>query len=201
LTASPPPLHTHNSYPSLKRGFHHSEGLSFGENSQEFREEAAEAPKPAINQDHRLLSFGKLLVKHTLIDNQGRVQHIELGAEIHGMFFLSELATPSGEGLLVQSELTCYRRNLFQITGSVTTPRGSISLISDGGGRVHIVSMEVAISAIESVDGNVVNSPYRGQRSKSEEFPSSKGDPSRWIIFGQKTATGTTFFYEYSAGR
>jgi hypothetical protein len=35
LTASPLPLHTHNSYPSLKRAFHHSEDLSFRENSQE----------------------------------------------------------------------------------------------------------------------------------------------------------------------
>jgi hypothetical protein len=177
LTASPPPLHTHNSYPSLKRGFHHSEGLSFGENPQEFREEAAEAPKPAINQDHRLLSFGKLPEKHTLIDNQGRVQHIELGAEIHGMFFLSELATQSGEGLLVQPELTCYRRNLFQITGSVTTPRGSISLISEGGGRVHIVSMEVAISATESVDGNVVKLiviPWKTPPPNSPEIPSGQ---------------------------
>jgi hypothetical protein len=177
LTASPPPLHTHNSYPSLKRAFHHSEGLPLGENPQEFREEAAEATKPAINQDHRLLSFGKLPEKHTLIDNQGRVQHIELGAQIHGMFFLSELATPSGDGLLVQPELTCYRRNLFQISGSATTPRGSISLMSEGGGRVPIVSMEVAISATESVDGNVVKLiviPWKTPPPNSPEIPSGQ---------------------------
>jgi hypothetical protein len=177
LAASPLPPHTHNSYPSLKRGFRYSEGLYFRENSQEFREEATETPKPTINQDHRLLSFDKLPEKHTLVDHQGRIQHIELGAQIHGMFFLSELATPSGEGFLARPELTCYRRNLFQISGSATAPRGSISLISEGAGRVSIVSMEVAISATESVNGNVVKLiviPWKTPPPNSLEIPSGQ---------------------------
>lgn len=156
LTASPPTLNTHHSYPSLKRPFHTSEDLQYGENVHSFREDVPEASKPNINQDHRLLSFGRLPEKHTILDSQGRVHHVELVAQIHGMFFLSELATPAGENLLVQPELTCYRRNLFQISGSVTAPRGNLSILTERGERVPIVSMEVTIGATESVDGHVV---------------------------------------------
>ncbi|KAH8682872.1 hypothetical protein BGZ60DRAFT_427361 [Tricladium varicosporioides] len=183
LTASPPTLSTHHSYPSLKRAFQTSEDLPYGENVQDFREEIPVDPKPTINQDHRLLSFARLPEKRTLLDGQGRVQQIELQAQIHGMFFLSELATPSNEPLLVQPELTCYRRNLFQISGNVTTPRGPISVITERGERVAIVSLDVSISATESVDGHVVklivipwktpppNSPEVGPGQEHEPTP------------------------------
>ncbi|KAF4624317.1 hypothetical protein G7Y89_g13855 [Cudoniella acicularis] len=183
LTASPPSLNTHHSYPSLKRAFHTSDDLPYGENVQDFREELPADPKPTINQDHRLLSFARLPEKRTVLDGQGRVQQIELQAQIHGMFFLSELATPSSEPLLVQPELTCYRRNLFQISGNVTTPRGPISLITERGERIAVVSLEVTISATESVDGHVVklivipwktpppNSPEVGPGQEHEPTP------------------------------
>ncbi len=176
MTASPPPLNTHHSYPSLKRAFHSTGEMSYGENVQDFKEEI-EAPKPTINQDHRLLSFAKLRDKHTIIDNQGRVHQLELAAQIHGMFFLSELATPSGESLLVQPELTCYRRNLFQISGSVTVPRSSLSIMTERGDRIPIVSMEVAISATESVDNHVVKLiviPWKTPPPNSPEIPTGQ---------------------------
>jgi hypothetical protein len=182
LTASPPSLNTHHSYPSLKRAFHSTEESPYGEIVQDFKEEMGEPPKPSINQDHRLLSFSRLPPKQATVDNHGRVHQIELSAQIHGMFFLSEMMTPSGEGL-VQPELTCYRRNLFQISGTVTTPRGSVSVITERGERVPIISMEVAISASESVDGHAVklivipwktppaNSPEVGTGQESEPSP------------------------------
>lgn len=55
-----------------------------------------------------LLQNSRTSKSYTVIDSQVRVQQIELTAQIHGMFFLSELATPSGESHL---GLTCYRRN------------------------------------------------------------------------------------------
>lgn len=182
LTASPPSLNTHHSYPSLKRTFHSTEESQYGEIVQEFREEMAESAKPSINQDHRLLSFSKLTPKQAVVDSHGRVHQIELSAQIHGMFFLSEMTTPSGEGL-VQPELTCYRRNLFQISGTVTTPRGSLSVITERGERVPVMSSEVVISASESVDGHAVklivipwktpppNSPEVGPGQESEPSP------------------------------
>ena len=174
MTASPPPLNTHHSYPSSKRAF--TGEMQYGENVQDFKEEM-EAPKPMINQDHRLLSFAKLRDKHTIIDNQGRVHQLELAAQVHGMFFLSELATPPGESLLVQPELTCYRRNLFQISGSVTVPRNSLSIMTERGDRIPIVSMEVAISATESVDNHIVKLiviPWKTPPPNSPEIPTGQ---------------------------
>jgi hypothetical protein len=183
LTASPPGLNSHHSFPSLKRAFHSGDGVAYGENVHDFREEVHTDNKPTISQDHRLLCFARLPEKRTILDGQGRVQHIELAAQIHGMFFLSELATPSNEPHLVQPELTCYRRNLFQISGNATTPRGPLSMITERGERIPIVSLEVTISATESVDGNVVklivipwktpppNSPEVGPGQESEPTP------------------------------
>lgn len=156
MAASPPSLSSHFSYPSLKRAFHSSDDLTYGGTFQEFREEISETPKPNISQDHQLLSFSRRQDKGTLLDSQGRIQRIELSVQIHGMFFLSELATTPGESMMLQPELTCYRRNLFQISGNITIPRGSLSLMSGHGEIVPIVSKELVISASESVDGNVV---------------------------------------------
>ena len=156
ISASPPNLNTHHSYPSLKRAFHSTEESPYGEMLQDFREEMPDIPKPSINQDHRLLSFSRIPEKHTMIDSSGRLHQIDLSAQIHGMFFLSEMSTPGGEGLLVQPELTCYRRNLFQISGTATIPRGSLSVITERGERMLIMSLDVAVSASESVDGHPV---------------------------------------------
>lgn len=157
LTTSPPTLNSHHSYPSLKRPFDGGNEMGYLETVQDYREDLQEMQKPTMNQDHRLLSFGRLPDKHTLIDSHGRVKQVELTAQIHGMFFLSELAGPSaGENIISQPELTCYRRNLFQISGNVNAPRETIFLISERGDRIPVISLEVSISATESVDGHIV---------------------------------------------
>ncbi|RFU26692.1 hypothetical protein B7463_g9641, partial [Scytalidium lignicola] len=176
LTASPPSLAPHHSYPSLKRPFHASESASYGDGMKDFREDASEAPKSGINQDHRLLYFTRHPDKQTVIDAHGRVKHVELTAQIHGMFFLSEMAAPAGEGLPSQPELTCYRRNIFQISGNVTMPREPLSVVSARGERVPVVSMEVAVSATESVDGHNVRLiviPWKTPPANSPEIPQS----------------------------
>ena len=148
--------------------------MSYMENIQDFRDEMPETSKPSINQEHRLLNFGRLPDKHTIIDEQGRVKHLELTAQIHGMFFLSELATPSGESQHAQPELTCYRRNLFQISGSVSSPRGPLTFLSDRGERIPILSLEVCVSATESVDGHIVKLiviPWKTPPPNSPEIP------------------------------
>src|ERR1700710_2785029 len=92
------------------------------------------------------------------------------------------MTTPSGEGLLVQPELTCYRRNLFQISGTVTTPRGPLSVITERGERAPIMSMEVTISASESVDGHAVKLiviPWKTPPPNSPEVgPGQEHEPS-----------------------
>lgn len=181
LTASPPSLNNHHSFPSLKRPY--ADDNNYGEIVQNFREDLTEISKPSINQDHRLLSFSKHPDKRTILDNLGRVHQLELTAQIHGMFFLSEMTPSSTEGLIIQPELTCYRRNLFQISGSVTTPRAPLSVVTDHGERVPVTSMEVTVSASESVDGHAVklivipwktpppNSPEIGHGQEHEPTP------------------------------
>ncbi|KAF5879342.1 putative ndt80 like dna-binding family protein [Botrytis fragariae] len=182
LTASPPSLNSHHSYPSLKRPFHSTDDSPYGEVVQDFREDLSEHPKPNISQDHRLLSFSKRQPKHTIVDQHGRIQQLDLSAQIHGMFFLSEMTTPTGEGVIVQPELTCYRRNLFQISGSVTTPRGALSVITERGERIPILSLEVTISATESVDGHSVKLiviPWKTPPPNSPEVtPGQEQEPS-----------------------
>ena len=73
------------------------------------------------------------------------------------MFFLAESSrTAAGDFTTTPPELTCYRRNLFQITGSVTLPRMLQHAISENGESLPIVSQELLISATESVEGGPV---------------------------------------------
>jgi hypothetical protein len=156
LDTLPLTLNTHHSYPSLERVFQGINEMAYMENVQDFRDEFPKTSNPATNQDHRLLNFGMLPDKHTIINNQGQVKQIKLTAQMDGMFFPSELATLSEESLPAQPELTCYRRNLFQISGNISTPQGPLLLISERGERIPIISLDVCITATESIDGHIV---------------------------------------------
>lgn len=148
-----PELASHHGYPSLKRSFSEAEPPAYQEIVQDLRDDGS---KMTVNHDHKLLAFKRAQDKITIVDQQGRIQQLELSAQLHGMFFLSEMPSSTADGTLRQPELTCYRRNLFQISGSLVTPRGQLSVITESGETVAVNNMEVTISAIESVDGNPV---------------------------------------------
>jgi hypothetical protein len=119
--------------------------------------------------------------KFTISDQYGRVQQIELSAQIHGLFFLSEMTTPSGDSLLAQPELTCYRRNLFQISGTVTIPTARISLFTERGEQIPIVSLDVRLSASESVEGHPVKLivvPCKTAPPNSNDSPEQEREPA-----------------------
>lgn len=154
----PPPLSSYGQHHnSLKRTFAQSEQQhqqpAYTEMVQDLRDDGA---RLTVGHDHKLLSFKKTPDKHTILDQHGRVQTLDLTAQLHGMFFLSEMPATSSDGTIMQPELTCYRRNLFQISGSLITPRGQLSIIAESGETVAVTSTEVTISAIESVDGHPV---------------------------------------------
>jgi hypothetical protein len=90
MAVSPSPL---NSCTSLKRAFR---GEMPRGNVQDLKDDMEAARVPIF------FCFAKLPDKYTVVDSQVRVQQIELTAQIHGIFSLSELATPSGESHLVQ---------------------------------------------------------------------------------------------------
>lgn len=149
-----PGLAPHQSYPNLKRTYSQTEQQSpYQDMGQEIRDDNS---KLNVNHDHKLLSFKRAQDKTTILDQHGRIQQLELSAQLHGMFFLSEMPSNATDGSILQPELTCYRRNLFQISGSLVTPRGQLSVVAESGETVAVSNMEVTISAIESVDGNPV---------------------------------------------
>lgn len=146
-------LTSHSSFSSLKRPYSATEQPPYQEIVQDLRDDGS---KLGVGHDHKLLSFRKVADKHTIVDNHGRMQQLELTAQLHGMFFLSEMPAQTNDGSVMQPELTCYRRNLFQVSGSLITPRGQMSVITETGESVPVQTTEVTISAIESVDGHPV---------------------------------------------
>ncbi|KAI1262480.1 NDT80/PhoG like DNA-binding family protein [Xylariaceae sp. FL1019] len=171
--------HTH-SFPNLKRP-HPGGDAQTGQPPpphppyQEIVQDMRDDAKLTVNHDHKLLSFRRVQDKHTIVDQHGRMQQLELSAQLHGMFFLSEMPTNGGDGSLLQPELTCYRRNLFQISGSLITPRGQLSVIlAETGETIPVSNTEVTISAIESVDGHPIRLiviPWKTPPPNSPELP------------------------------
>ncbi|KAI1079352.1 NDT80/PhoG like DNA-binding family protein [Whalleya microplaca] len=167
-----PSLTQHHSFPNLKRPHQHGEHPPYQEIVQDLRDDGS---KLTVNHDHKLLSFRRVQDKHTIVDQHGRMQQLELSAQLHGMFFLSEMPSNASDGSILQPELTCYRRNLFQISGSLITPRGQLSVIlAETGETVPVNNTEVTISAIESVDGHPVRLiviPWKTPPPNSPELP------------------------------
>ncbi|KAJ5394080.1 uncharacterized protein N7487_011721 [Penicillium crustosum] len=114
----------------------------------------------SIDHNNKLLSFSVPIYPFTLLTYSMRQIHLSVAAQLHGMFFLAEspyTTSPSENAPPQQgAELTCYRRNLFQITGSVTLPRGMRYIMTDQGDRIPILAQELTVSATESVEGNPV---------------------------------------------
>ncbi|AEO62660.1 transcription factor-like protein [Thermothielavioides terrestris NRRL 8126] len=136
---------------SLKRPYSQVDQAPYTEMVQDLRDDY----KPP-NHDQKLLSFRKVGDKHTIVDAKGRIHEMEIDAQLHGMFFLSEFPSTTSDGTVLNAELTCYRRNLFQISGSLCFPQIPLSVLLDSGETSQIKNMEVSISAIESVDGHPV---------------------------------------------
>ncbi|KAI9371941.1 hypothetical protein BJX61DRAFT_543210 [Aspergillus egyptiacus] len=128
----------------------------------------------SIDHNNKLLSFSIPTYPFTLLDYSFRRTSISVSAQLHGMFFLAESpwTTSPAENAPPQqgAELTCYRRNLFQITGSVTLPRGLRYIITDTGDRIPIVAQELTVSATESVEGNsvkIISVPWKTPAANS----------------------------------
>ncbi|KAL1301871.1 hypothetical protein AAFC00_006053 [Neodothiora populina] len=110
-----------------------------------------------VDRDHKLLSFSIPNLEYVLLDYTYRQISISLTAQLHGMFFLAESPWASVmDGSGPPAELTCYRRNLFQITGNVTLPKTLHYILTSEGKQIPIVSQELVVTATESTEGNPV---------------------------------------------
>lgn len=121
---------------------------------------------PSIDRDNKLLSFSQPRFEYVLMDYTYRQTTISLSAQLHGMFFMAESpwATTAESTAPPLTELTCYRRNLFQITGNITLPRTLRYILTDQGKQIPILSQELVISATESTEGNpvrVISVPWK----------------------------------------
>jgi hypothetical protein len=126
------------------------------------------------NPDNKLLSFGPPIPKCALLSSTGTQTWPSMTAELYGMFFVAEdvfgdTATPAGRPM----ELTCYRRNLFQISGNITMSRGIKSLVNDQGQQVPLYDLSATISAVESIEGKpteIISVPWK---TASQSIPGS----------------------------
>ena len=141
----------------------------------------------SLDRDNELLGFQPTTYNFTLLDHSLRRVAVSLNARLHGMFFMADDVpiTPSQyppTPLQTPPELTCYRRNLFQVTGSISLPRGLRYVLPESGDRVPIMSQELVVSATESVEGHAVrlisvpwktpvNNPPAVSEDKTEREP------------------------------
>lgn len=139
---------------------------------------------PSIERDNKLLSFSVPAVPYTLLNYLAQRVTISMSAQLHGMFFLAESPWASaGDVAAAPTELTCYRRNLFQITGTVTLPRSLQFLMTDQGDQLPIIGQELTISATESLEGNpvkIISVPWKTPASTAAvaEDKTEKEPPS-----------------------
>ena len=96
------------------------------------------------------------------------------------MFFMAE--SPNVAAMDTSStpaELTCYRRNLFQVSGSITLPRTLRYIMTDEGNRIPIIAQELAITANESVEGSpikLISVPWKTPVSNAAAVVEDKGE-------------------------
>ena len=143
-------------------------------------------PDSSIDHNNKLLSFSVPVFNFTLLDYSLRRTSISMSAQLHGMFFLAEspwTTSPAEHAPPQQgAELTCYRRNLFQITGSVTLPRSLRYIMTDQGDRIPILAQELTVSATESVEGNsvkIISVPWKTPAANSNN---GSGNPPAPVV-------------------
>ena len=132
----------------------------------------------SIDRDNKLLSFHLPAYNFTLLDYSLRRTSLSLTAQLHGMFFMAESPSlAAADTTSPPAELTCYRRNLFQITGSITLPRTLRYILTDSGDRIPILAQELTISATESVEGHpvkLISVPWKTPASNATSTPEEK---------------------------
>lgn len=139
---------------------------------------------PTMDRDSRYLSFSMPEFPFRLYNESFQQCYINIQAQLHGMFFLAESQWPTTmDTAPPPPELTCYRRNLFQITGNVTLPRSLRYVFFEDGRRLPIFELELSVSATESVEGNpvkIISVPWKtpnGTESSKQDEKSEKEPP------------------------
>ena len=117
-----------------------------------------------------------------MFDDRGQTWP-SMTAELYGMFFVAEDVF-GGETTGRPLELTCYRRNLFQISGTVTLSRNCTHIVNEQGQRIPIYDMSASISASESIEGkatDIISVPWKTSTLSSSEDKAGQAPP-KWPL-------------------
>jgi hypothetical protein len=138
----------------------------------------------AQDLDNKLLGFGAPILKAPILDDAGQTWPA-MSAELYGMFFVAEdVFGDNNTGGSRPMELTCYRRNLFQISGTVTLSRGIKSMINEQGQQVPLFDLMATISALESIEGKsteIISVPWKTSAATSSEEKAGAAPP-KWPL-------------------
>ena len=145
---------------------------------------------PSVERDNKLLRFNPPTVNYSLLDYSYRpIPFPSLTALLQGSnFFIAESQWPSSaEASIPPAELTCYRRNIFQVVGSITLPRTMHYIVTEQGERIAIHAKELSISATESVEGHtvkIITVPWKTSTSTATSIPEEKieMEPSPMVL-------------------
>lgn len=94
-----------------------------------------------------------------------------MSAELYGMFFVAEDVF-GGDNTGRPLELTCYRRNLWQCSGSIILPRMVTNIVNEQGQNVPIFELVASISAAESIEGKnteIISIPWKSAATQGNE--------------------------------
>ncbi|KAI5306744.1 hypothetical protein KEM56_007331 [Ascosphaera pollenicola] len=139
-------------------------------------------PNSSVEGNDKLLLFTMPVHHYTLADHSLNRTSISMSAKLDGSFLASESilrASPASEGPPPVVELTCYRRNLFQIEGTVIIPNTLRYIITDEGNRIPIFALELGASATESVEGQsakIISVPWKTPTALTGEQPEEKAE-------------------------
>ncbi|TVY51627.1 Protein pacG, partial [Lachnellula suecica] len=143
--------------------------------------------EPAPNDhdlDNKLLGFGPPIMKAPVLDDRGQTWP-QMSAELYGMFFVAEDVF-GGEtaGAGRPMELTCYRRNLFQISGTITVSRNIAHMINEQSQQMPLYDLTATISALESIEGKsteIISVPWKTASGSSSEDKAGAAPP-KWPL-------------------
>lgn len=137
----------------------------------------------ASDPDNKLLGFGAPMMKAPILDDNNAQIWPTMTAELYGMFFVAEDVF-GGETPGRPMELTCYRRNLFQISGNIMLSRSIARIINEQGQHVPIYNLTATISALESIDGKsteIISVPWKTANMMTSEEKAG-ASPPQWPL-------------------
>lgn len=121
--------------------------------------------------DNKLLGFGNPIMKAPILDGSGQTWP-SMSAELYGMFFVAEDVFGDNIAPGRPTELTCYRRNLFQISGTFVMSRGVKSMINEQGQQIPLYNLSATLTAMESIEGKateIISVPWKTSTGVSSE--------------------------------